>query len=293
MGRAQHEGAAPYICFFQLFGNILLIISTLQHGSSSLLFFLSPFLFPSPCPSRLSLSRMDIGWLAGCWVRTGDLSVGNAEAFFKDGRGRLAQSATLLRLHVFFSFDRGETMGQGDCPTYSKWQFASPPTPKGIILLNLGCVQHRVIRYYWGGGGWTMKFNFACRSDLPRAARRATRQSALFTRSPHMATGCWHLPGTQVITTGQHHLLLQTLTVTQFIGKRLESAAMGLVTMMVCVRGWVFAGKVSPQLIQLAYKVPVSGSCGHQVRQYTSAACSSLKKRYREQMGCLTETTNF
>lgn len=28
----------------------------------------------------------------------------------------------------------------------------------------------------------------------------------------------------------------------------------------VCVRSWVFAGKVSPQFVQLAYKVPVSGS---------------------------------
>lgn len=27
---------------------------------------------------------------------------------------------------------------------------------------------------------------------------------------------------------------------------------------MLCVRSWVFAGKVSPKFVQLAYKVPVS-----------------------------------
>lgn len=30
--------------------------------------------------------------------------------------------------------------------------------------------------------------------------------------------------------------------------------------MMLCVRSWVFAGKVSPKFVQLAYKVPVSVS---------------------------------
>lgn len=29
---------------------------------------------------------------------------------------------------------------------------------------------------------------------------------------------------------------------------------------MMCVRSWVFAGKVSPKFVQLAYKVPVSVS---------------------------------
>lgn len=32
-----------------------------------------------------------------------------------------------------------------------------------------------------------------------------------------------------------------------------------------CVRSWVFAGKVSPQFVQLAYKVPVSGSRDRQL----------------------------
>lgn len=44
------------------------------------------------------------------------------------------------------------------------------------------------------------------------------------------------------------------------------SSVVGHVMMMVSARGWVFAGKVSPPFIQLAYKVPVSDSCDPQVQ---------------------------
>lgn len=42
--------------------------------------------------------------------------------------------------------------------------------------------------------------------------------------------------------------------------------------MMLCVRSWVFAGKVSPKFVQLAYKVPVSVSRDpHVIKKCTSA----------------------
>lgn len=47
---------------------------------------------------------------------------------------------------------------------------------------------------------------------------------------------------------------------------------------VVCVRGWVFAGKVSPTFVQLAYKVPVSGSCDHQVNVNSLHHCCMLGK---------------
>lgn len=53
----------------------------------------------------------------------------------------------------------------------------------------------------------------------------------------------------------------------------------------VCVRSWVFAGKVSPQFVQLAYKVPVSGS--RDLRVIESAHLLRIrvwKERTREQM---------
>lgn len=52
-----------------------------------------------------------------------------------------------------------------------------------------------------------------------------------------------------------------------------------MMTMMVCVRGWVFAGKVSPQLIQLAYKVPVSGSYDPRMSLETFAAQYSWEQK--------------
>lgn len=58
---------------------------------------------------------------------------------------------------------------------------------------------------------------------------------------------------------------------------------MGLMMMMVCVRDWVFAGKVSPQFVQLAYKVPVFGSCDLQVIESTLLLrINPLKKINRE-----------
>lgn len=50
-----------------------------------------------------------------------------------------------------------------------------------------------------------------------------------------------------------------------------------------CVRSWVFAGKVSPQFVQLAYKVPVSGS--RDLRVIESALLLRIHVgREREQM---------
>lgn len=40
---------------------------------------------------------------------------------------------------------------------------------------------------------------------------------------------------------------------------------MRMVAATVCVRSWVFGGKVSSHFVQLAYKVPVSGSRDLQV----------------------------
>lgn len=63
--------------------------------------------------------------------------------------------------------------------------------------------------------------------------------------------------------------------------------------MMVCVRGWVFAGKVSPQFVQLAYKVPVSGACDHQVIENPLVLhIEVLQKINGEQMWSLKENTN-
>lgn len=63
-----------------------------------------------------------------------------------------------------------------------------------------------------------------------------------------------------------------------------------MMVMMVWVRVWVFAGKVSSQFVQLAYKVPVSGSCDHQV--IGDRLLLRIKTRNREQMGSLTENIN-
>lgn len=62
--------------------------------------------------------------------------------------------------------------------------------------------------------------------------------------------------------------------------------------MMVCVRSWVFAGKVSPHFVQLAYKVPVSGSRDLQVIKKSALLLhiNLVKERNGEQMGSLRRT---
>lgn len=132
MGRAQHEGAAPYISSFQLFGNTLLIMSRLQHGSgsgsgssssSSSGSSSSRLLSPSVCPlvsSQLWILGVWLaGWLAGCAPhRTAQhrtapgISRWETEDFLlllllfmnagrAEGERRAREVATLLRLHVF------------------------------------------------------------------------------------------------------------------------------------------------------------------------------------------------
>lgn len=57
--------------------------------------------------------------------------------------------------------------------------------------------------------------------------------------------------------------------------------------MMLCVRSWVFAGKVSPKFVQLAYKVPVSVSRDPHVIKKSALLLhiNLIKERNREQMG--------
>lgn len=146
-------------------------------------------------------------WVSG-WVRTGGSLVGKRKSclslslsrFFLEGRegGREVgdwHKARHCCVCMFFLFGQtGKKMDQGDCPTYSIRQFPAPTPPKRIILLNLGCVQHQVITYYLGGGGagggWTVKFNFACRRDLLQAARQTHQTVGAYyvKRSPY---GLW------------------------------------------------------------------------------------------------------
>lgn len=180
-------------------------------------------------------------WILGdWWVRTGNLSVGNAEAifFWRVGglEGETGTSRDTVASACFLFGQRGKKRDRpggwgGGCPTSSKRQFAPlpplrPHSPlKRIIWLNLGCVQHQVIRYYWGGGWWRMDGEVQLGSQtraLPgdQTTRQTTGQtvgafSFLFfffiTRGPRTVTGCWHLPGVQVTIPGQHHPLLQTM----------------------------------------------------------------------------------
>lgn len=50
-----------------------------------------------------------------------------------------------------------------------------------------------------------------------------------------------------------------------------------------CVRSWVFAGKVSPQFVQLAYKVPVSGSRDLQVIESTPLLRIHVRKESKRE----------
>lgn len=143
------------------------------------------------------------GYWVSDWVRTGGSLVGKRRSslslslFFLEGReggrggGRLAQGSTLLRLHVFSPWTDRKKDGPGGLSDLFHKRVPGPHPPKRIILLNLGCVQHQVITYYLGGGGagggWTVKFNFACRRDLLQAARQTHQTVGAYyvKRSPY------------------------------------------------------------------------------------------------------------
>lgn len=178
----------------------------MQHGSEQ-----PAVCLPLPSSPRVSQrlpARLFPDWILGAWPGAGcapGISRWETQKlfffFFKDGRGRLAQSATLLRLRVCSTLDRGGKhgpgLGGGGCP---KRQFV-PPHPQKDILTRFWNACNTERETFPGGGGaagWTIKFNSACRSDLPPRQTSSQTVGAVcvcvcvfLTRSPPcMATGC-------------------------------------------------------------------------------------------------------
>lgn len=140
---------------------------------------LSLSLSPSACPSQQ--------WILGDRLaRTGNVSVGNAETFYRGGRGRLAQTSALLRLHVFSP--RGQKRGKigrgrgGLSDVFQEKEKKNPPFLQKNKLGKFGmhAASSDQIFLGWRWCWMDVKLNFAGRRDLPPAGQ---------TKSPYSA-GC-------------------------------------------------------------------------------------------------------